>query len=138
MDESLRQFVRRRAGERCEYCRLPEPLLPHAFTIDHVVARQHGGPTHTDNLAFVCQHCNCHKGPNIAGLDPVTRRLTRLFNPRQDRWEDHFEWAGHELAGMTDIGRTTVVVLAMNDDDMRGLRAVLMLEGLFPPLPGRS
>lgn len=24
MDESLRQFVRERAGLRCEYCRLPQ------------------------------------------------------------------------------------------------------------------
>jgi hypothetical protein len=137
MDEALRQFVRDRAGSVCEYCRIPASVFPHVFPIDHIVARQHGGPTHPDNLALVCPHCNLHKGPNIAGLDPIGRRKTRLFDPRRDQWEDHFDWSGHELVGTTDVGRTTVMVLAMNDDEVRGLRAVLLFEGVFPPLRGQ-
>lgn len=138
MDEGLRRFVRDRSGAACEYCRVPRALLPQTFHIDHIIARQHGGPTVPENLAFVCPHCNSHKGPNAAGFDPVTGLLTRLYHPRRDRWEDHFNWAAHELIGLTDIGRTTVVVLAMNADSVMSYRAALLFEGLFPPLPGET
>ena len=87
-----------------------------------------------DNLAYACAHCNLHKGPNIAGLDPTTGDLTRLFHPRTDDWGTHFEWSAHLLVGRTPIGRTTVVVLAMNDAAHRVVRAALLAEGVFPPL----
>lgn len=138
MDEALRRLVRDRAGWMCEYCRMPATLLPYPLVIDHILARQHGGPTTLDNLACICPHCNSHKGPNIAGLDPVSARMTRLFHPRRDRWGDHFEWAGHEVVGISEIGRTTIAVLAMNDDESRTFRAVLFSEGLFPPPPHSS
>ncbi|MBN9119708.1 MAG: HNH endonuclease [Planctomycetes bacterium] len=80
-------------------------------------------------------YCNLHKGPNIAGIDPDTGQLTRLFNPRTDDWNEHFAWSGHILVGRTAIGRTTVVVLATNDAAARVVRAALMAEGVFPPLP---
>ena len=76
----------------CEYCRMPEsnyPTVP--FPIDHIIARQHGGSTTLDNLALSCLHDNTHKGPNIAGIDPISRRISRLFNPRRDKWVRHFE-----------------------------------------------
>jgi hypothetical protein len=133
VDETLRRLVRQRANEACEYCRMPQSLYPHPFQVEHVIAQQHGGPTTDDNLALACQHCNLHKGPNLAGIDPVTRQLTRLFHPRRDVWEDHFEWSGHELAGRTAVGRTTVAVLAINDPLYRSVRAALLAEGAFPP-----
>ncbi|MBI4600414.1 MAG: HNH endonuclease [Planctomycetes bacterium] len=99
-DFALRKLVRRRAGDRCEYC-----------------------------------HCNLHKGPNIAGLDPHTGRLVRLFHPRRDAWADHFEWRGPLLLGRTPVGRVTVVVLAMNHPDQVTLREALIEEGAFPSEP---
>jgi hypothetical protein len=81
----------------------------------------------------VCVFCNLHKGPNIAGLDPTTRELTRLYDPRRDRWREHFAWQGPVLAGLTPIGRTTVRVLAMNDPVMVAAREVLIAEARFPP-----
>ena len=54
------------------------------FQIDHVIAEQHHGATVPENLALPCLNDNLHKGPNIAGLDPPTGLLTRLFHPRQD------------------------------------------------------
>jgi hypothetical protein len=71
--------VRDRAQERCEYCRIPQFALPLPFQIDHIVAEQHGGITALDNLALACPHCNRYKGPNIAGLDPASGKLVRLF-----------------------------------------------------------
>ena len=124
--------VWQRAESRCEYCRLPASVYPLPFHVDHIIARQHGGTTTLDNLALACLHCNRHKGPNIAGHDPATGDLVRLFHPRQDRWSDHLEWAGAELVGRTPIGRVTIHVLAINDPDFLAVRQVLMEEQAFP------
>jgi len=132
MDEFTIRAVRRRAGNRCEYCRMPQAFYPAPYEIDHVIARQQEGATALGNLALACLHCNSHKGPNIAGIDPVTRRLTRLFDPRRHKWERHFRWEQDRLVGRTPIGRTTIRVLAMNGPYLVRLRRELMEEGLFP------
>jgi hypothetical protein len=108
------------------------PTVP--FPIDHIIARQHGGGTRLGNLALSCLHDNLHMGPNIAGIDPLTRKLTKLFNPRRHKWERHFRWDGPYLIGLTAVGRTTIVVLAMNDPDVIRDRRSLIEEGLFPPI----
>src|SRR5437868_6679561 len=106
MNEALRQFVRDRADNRCEYCRLPQAYHELPFQIEHSVARKHRGDDSEENLALACYNCNAHKGPNIAGIDPFSQNLTRLFHPRQDRWDDHFAYVGAELVGKTEVGRT--------------------------------
>jgi 5-methylcytosine-specific restriction endonuclease McrA len=134
MDESLAREVRQRAGHRCEYCLVPEAFYQTPFEIDHIIARQHGGPTVLSNLALSCLHDNGHKGPNIAGLDPVTRKLTKLFHPRRHKWDRHFRWQGPYIVGRTAIGRATVVVLDINDRDAVRAREELIAEGVFPPV----
>ena len=116
MNRELVRQVRTRAAERCEYCLLPQFALPLPFQIDHIIATQHEGDSDPSNLALACPHCNRHKGPNIAGLDPVTGQLVRLFHPRLDRLSDHFRLEGPRIAGKTPAGRTTVRVLEMNAD----------------------
>jgi hypothetical protein len=133
MEESLANQVRRRAGYVCEYCRMPQAFYRTPFEIDHIIAQQHRGPTILGNLAFSCLHCNSHKGPNIAGIDPITRKLAPLFHPRRHKWERHFRWRGPLLVGRTTIGRATIVVLAMNDRELVEVREALMAEGAFPP-----
>jgi len=123
--------VRQRAQDRCEYCHLHAFAYPLPFHVDHIVARQHGGQSVLDNLALACLHCNRHKGPNIAGTDPNTGEVVRLFHPRIDRWNDHFVWAGATLAGRTAIGRTTISVLAINDPDFLAMREALIQEQAF-------
>jgi 5-methylcytosine-specific restriction endonuclease McrA len=54
MDVKLRQFVRMRAGQHCEYCGLPQEFSELRFHIDHVTPRQHGGDDDADNLALAC------------------------------------------------------------------------------------
>ena len=56
MDAELERLVRRRAGGRCEYCRLPQNAYPVAFEIDHIIAKQHGGSDSLSNLALACLH----------------------------------------------------------------------------------
>jgi hypothetical protein len=101
------------------------------FQIDHIRARKHGGLSSTENLALSCYNCNAHKGPNIAGHDPATGEITRLFNPRAYVWREHFAWHGVQLSGLTAIGRTTVMVLSINDQDRVDVRRELIAEGLF-------
>jgi hypothetical protein len=132
MDKAIEQQVWHRAGNACEYCRIPQALCPTMHEIDHVIARQHEGLTELDNLALACLHCNLHKGPNIASIDQVSKQLVRLFNPRTDIWTDHFIWEGALLVGRTSIGHATVKILAINRADYLDFRRSLFREGRFP------
>lgn len=123
MDLATRKRVRARAGDQCEYCQLLQELSPLArLQIEHVTPKKHGGPDIDDNLALACIHCNSHKGSNLTGIDPVTRVITELFDPRTQSWSEHFEWNGPQLDGLTAIGRTTIRVLDMNADELIHLR----------------
>ncbi len=73
-------------------------------------------------------HCNRYKGPNVAGIDPLTSELTRLFHPRLDDWDLHFRWNGPEIMGLTAVGRVTIHVLFMNDPEVVWLRSTLANE----------
>jgi hypothetical protein len=130
MDSALRSFVRRRAGDVCEYCRLPQTASRFVrFHIEHIIARQHGGPTEPGNLTLACGSCDFHKGPNIAGLDPETGVLVPLFHPRRDRWTDHFAWDRLATVGRTAVGRATVSLLAMNHRERLEVRENLQALG---------
>lgn len=129
---TLRDVVRERAGRRCEYCHLPD-VLPETlrFHLEHVVARQHGGATVLENLAWACQRCNERKGPNLTGVDPDTSAVARLFHPRQDRWDDHFWLDGLRIAARTAVGRATAWLLTMNSPERLRWRQALRRHGLF-------
>jgi hypothetical protein len=120
--------VNHRAKGRCEYCQLTSELHPAPFQIDHIIAKQHGGADNLDNLALACIHCNRYKGPNVAGIDSDTGTLSRLYNPRTDEWNSHFQWDGMEIIPLTAIGRATVRVLFMNDPEVVWLRSTLAAE----------
>ncbi len=94
-----------------------------ALHVEHIIPKIHGGTDDLDNLALACIDCNLHKGPNLTGIDPQTRRVTELFHPRRHRWEDHFATKGLYMVGKTAIGRTTIRVLNMNSEDQLTLRS---------------
>jgi hypothetical protein len=104
---------------------------PLRFHIDHVIAKQHRGATAFANLALCCSYCNAHKGTNIAGIDPVTRRLVPLFNPRREKWSEHFRFVGGKIVSSTAVGRATILVLAMNAPTNVEARALLISDGLM-------
>src|SRR6266571_6254680 len=130
MDARLRAQVRRRARFRCEYCQFPERFAGLRFQLDHVIARQHAGPTKLANLALACFRCNSHKGPNLSGIDSQSAKMVRLFNPRGDVWVEHFAWDGPRLLGLTPIGRATIAVLRINRQDAVLVRMALLEEGI--------
>src|SRR5689334_7546003 len=97
MDAATSQLVRQRAVYRCEYCRLSQQYSALTFHIEHIRARQHRGSADPRNLALACPECNCHKGTNLTGIDPDTGKVSRLFHPRRDRWENHFVREGARI-----------------------------------------
>ncbi len=129
---ALRLAVRERAHGCCEYCRVHEEdvLLPHEP--DHVIAEQHGGQGGIENLALACFHCNRHKGPNIASVDPHTARIVSLFNPRADRWLEHFQLEGPRIIPISANGRATVSLLKINAPERMRVRESLMGVARFP------
>jgi len=130
MDAQVRELVRGRAGGECEYCRLKQENLPFAiFHVEHIIPRKHGGSDDVANLALACERCNSYKGPNLTGLDPATGEIVVLFNPRQNRWEEHFRQVDVTIIGLTPIGRATVRVLNMNEAGRLRLRTVLKRYG---------
>ncbi|HYE20305.1 MAG TPA: HNH endonuclease signature motif containing protein [Tepidisphaeraceae bacterium] len=129
--ESERRQVRMRAGDRCEYCHLPQAGHDERFSVDHVIARKHGGADGTDNLAFCCLRCNLHKGTDLTGIAPDSGEVVLLFHPRRDRLEEHFEFVGATIRGRTAIGATTVRLLQVNAPEHVRLRESLQLEGLL-------
>lgn len=133
MDRQLAALVWQRAGAVCEYCRLPQACSLIPFEIDHIIAQKHGGPTEATNLALSCFYCNSYKGPNVAGVDPASGRIARLYHPRTGRWSRHFRWNGAMLVGRTAIGRATIAVLMINHPDALAVRQELLEEGVFPP-----
>lgn len=126
MGDALRDLVRQRAANRCEYCGLPAEYTDAPFQLDHIIAEKHHGPTVEGNLAWSCFYCNSFKGPNIAGRDETTGATVRLFHPREDIWSEHFGWVGPKLIGLTDIGRVTIDVLCINDPDAIEFRRLLL------------
>ena len=131
MDRDLEELVWSRAGAVCEYCRMPQRFDDLSFEIDHVVASAHGGKTISGNLALSCFSCNRFKGPNLAGIDPRSGRLAKLFHPRRHAWPRHFRWEESILVGLTPVGRATIRVLHINDFLRVGLRTQLVSEGVL-------
>ena len=122
MSSAQRRKVRERAANCCEYCSLDQADFPFAqFHIEHIIARQHGGKDELSNICLSCHWCNLQKGPNIATL--VDGELIPLFHPRRHRWNEHFKRNGEIIEGITAIGRGTVSLLKMNDEDRCQIRA---------------
>jgi HNH endonuclease len=113
----LRRLVEERANYRCEYCQLPAGVAFFAHEIDHVIAQKHGGATNADNLALTCWRCNRHKGTDLGSFDPETGAFSFLFNPRTQKWTEHFTFSELNLVGLTPMGRTTIRLLQINSDE---------------------
>lgn len=111
---TLRRLVEERANYRCEYCLIPAFVVFFPHEIDHVVAKKHGGETDENNLAFTCWRCNRYKGTDLGSFDPQTGEFCFLFNPRTQKWSEHFAFDKLKIMGQTAIGRTTVRLLQLN------------------------
>ncbi len=103
------------------------------FHVEHVVPRCTGGSDELENLAWACPSCNLHKADRTQFVLPDTYEPVPLFNPRTDRWSDHFEWDDYGVAGKTAVGRATVTALVLNHERRLKIRQAEQMFGMFPP-----
>jgi hypothetical protein len=129
----LDRKVRRRAKDRCEYCRIHQSLQGATFHVEHIVPTRHGGETCLENLALACPSCNLQKSDRLLVLDSDSATHVRLYHPRLDDWAEHFCWDGFAATGVTDIGRATVSALDFNHPRRLRIREAESRFGLFPP-----
>ncbi len=130
---SMVDQVRRRAGEICEYCRLPQASQEATFHVDHVQPRSLGGPTTLTNLALACVTCSLRKAARTSAVDPKSRQRVPLFNPRADVWADHFSFTPTwRIRGRSQTGRATIECLVMNRTAIVLIRRELVLLRRFP------
>jgi hypothetical protein len=77
------------------------------YHLEHVFPESLGGTDDVDNLALACPTCNYHKSNHLLGIDEEGLAGRPLFNPRRDRWHEHFEFdsATLRLKGKTATGK---------------------------------
>ena len=129
---TLRRLVEARARGSCEYCLVHESDTYLGCQVDHVVSEKHGGPTELDNLAFACTPCNRSKGSDVGSLT-AEGVFVRFFNPRTDRWEDHFCLRGTLIEPRTAIGEVAAKILGLNATERLIERELLQRLGRYPP-----
>ena len=137
----LERQIREAARHRCGYCLSQQQYLIARMTIEHIVPRSKFAPDDAkmhaaENLWLSCQSCNGHKSDKTHEQDPETGQHVTLFNPRTQRWSEHFQWSsdGLRILGLTPIGRATVVALHLdNDPEALIVRANWVSVGWHPP-----
>ncbi len=130
--QELRRAVIARARNCCEYCGLSQIGQEAAFHIDHVIPRVAQGATVLENLALACVSCSLRKGAKELSLDPQTQQAVALFNPRLERWSEHFQWQGEQIIALTATGRATIHALALNRPLILAIRREEALRGRHP------
>lgn len=100
--------------------------------VDHVISCKHGGSDELENLASARVFCNLNKGSDLGSLDFTTKELIRFYNPREDKWIDHFQLEDAKIKPLTKIGEVTVRILGFNVDDRILERTILIEAGIFP------
>ena len=126
----LRAKVSERAQGRCEYCGVPAEADWASHEVDHIIAKKHGGKWEMQNLAYACFECNHHKGTDYRSFDPITGKDVRLFNPRRQKWDTHFQLdPDGVITPRTMTGRATARLLHFNERERVQQRADLIAAG---------
>ncbi|MBM4093322.1 MAG: HNH endonuclease [Planctomycetes bacterium] len=122
--------VRERAGDACEYCRVPQASQEATFHVNHIVPRLLGGTTTADNLALACVSCSLRKSARVTAQDPADGKDVPLYHPRKDEWRRHFAMsADYRIEGRSPVGRATIEALGMNRPAIVAIRRELHLLG---------
>ncbi len=132
ISNDLRIEVQKRANDCCEYCLINKKFTFFSHEIDHIISEKHRGETHKNNLCLSCFECNRYKGSDIGSLDIETGEFTRLYNPRRDKWEEHFYLDNVTIHPLTAIGRVTLFLLQINSEEQLARRQTLIQSGHYP------
>lgn len=135
ISQKRKEKIRHRAKYHCEYCKRSEEIMATNFEVDHIVPVSKGGTDDDDNLACACRDCNAHKSNREMCLDPETNNDTPIFNPRNQVWENHFQWSqdGIQLTGLSIIGRAIINCLYLNNERLQNARKGWRKLGWTPP-----
>ena len=87
----------------------------------------------SETLSLACPGCNLRKSDRLEARDPETGAVAPMFNPRTDRWRDHFQWQGFHVVGVSAVGRATCHALDLNHPRRLRIRGAEQLFALFPP-----
>ena len=133
--KEVRQAVAKTARYRCGYCQTQAAVIGMPLEIEHIMPVSLGGTVNPDNLWLSCTLCNRYKGNQVTGFDELTNAMVSLFNPRQQKWNDHFAWEqqGLMIVGLTSTGRATIFRLQMNNPFVVRSRAIWISWGWHPP-----
>ena len=120
---------------RCEYCCTQALIIDMSLEVEHIVPQSLEGESEFENLCLASPNCNRYKGVRINFLDKETGTIVPLFNPREQKWEEHFRWGsdGIYINGTTPTGRATVEALNMNNTFVVRARRVWVAQGWHPP-----
>ena len=133
--QEVRAHVAEQAQHRCGYCHTQESVVGMPLEIEHIIPLAAGGSSEEDNLWLACPRCNLYKRDRTHTIDVDTGGSAPLFDPRHQRWEDHFTWeqGGLTIAGLTPTGRATVAALQLNNAFVVRSRRIWMAWGWHPP-----
>jgi hypothetical protein len=127
----VRRVVAERAERLCEYCLIGEDDTFLGCEVEHIISRKHGGTSEPDNLAYACVFCNRQKGSDIGSVSQ-SGEFSRFYNPRKDRWSDHFRLDEDFITPVSVIGEVTARILQFNIAERLLERSVLREEGRYP------
>ena len=77
--------------------------------------------------------CNRAKGSDIGSISKYGDFI-RFFNPRTDRWLDHFRLEGATIHPLTSIGEVTARIFGFNEGARLHEREEMIRFGIFPKL----
>ena len=127
----LRQTIADRAKQLCEYCLIAEADTFYGCEVDHIISVKHGGSSEADNLAYACAPCNRAKGSDVGSI-ARTGEFIRFFNPRTDRWAEHFRLDGATIQPLTPIGEVTTRIFGFNETARLHEREEMIRFGIYP------
>lgn len=135
LSKTLRKRVAAAARHRCGYCQTDQRVSGAQMHVEHIVPRALGGNSQESNLWLSCAWCNSYKGITVETRDPDTGTKVPLFNPRSQRWTEHFTWDREaiRIIGLTPTGRATVSALNLNNPFIVPARRLWVIAGWHPP-----
>jgi hypothetical protein len=135
ISDEIKARIRSQAGNQCGYCRSQQQYVWGTLEIEHIIPRSLGGSNEEENLWLACRPCNGYKATQTHAIDPVTEQNVPLYNPRQQKWTEHFCWSddGIYVLGLTACGRSTIRALQMNNSFALTVRRSWVAVGWHPP-----
>lgn len=135
LSEIIKERVRQRAKNRCEYCLSHQEYILGRLQIDHIQPVAKGGTNTEDNLCLACELCNQYKWTQTESIDSESGEVVALFNPRKQQWKENFAWAsdGVTIIGITACGRATINALRLNNNLAIIVRKNWVQAGWHPP-----